>query len=138
MGITFLDTNVCLDLLAGRSPWHNEAETLIEWHIKNSRKIAISVISVSTLSYLLKKYHDSVNIKTVLQDLFQFTELLDVSEKMVKKAVSTSWSDIEDAIQYQCAIIHDVSCIVTRNNKDFYLSEIPVYNPVEWIEEFVQ
>lgn len=136
--MTFLDTNICLDLLAKRSPWHREAETMIEWHIKKSQKLAISVISIPTLSYLLKRYHNSVNIKSVLQDLFQFTDLLNVSEKMVKEAVSKSWNDIEDAIQHECAIIHNARCIITRNEKDFKLSEIPVFNPAEWIEEFVQ
>ena len=136
--MTFLDTNVCLDLLAKRSPWHNEAETLINWHINNSQKIAISVISVPMLSYLLKRYNKSINIKHVLQDLFQFAELLTVTDEMVKVAVSKSWNDIEDAIQHHCALTNQANCIITRNEKDFNLSEIPVFNPVEWIEEFVE
>lgn len=135
--MTFLDTNVCLDLLAKRSPWHQQTDRLIEWHIKESRSMAISVISVPTLSYLLKKYHNSVDIRDVLQQLFQFVELLEVTENMTKEALSTSWSDIEDAIQYKCSMHHQASCIITRNKRDFTLSEIPVYSPDEWIEEFI-
>lgn len=136
--MTFLDINVCLDFLGKRSPWHKEADQIIEWHIKNSRKLALSVISVPTLSYLLKRYHDTVNIKDVLLKFFRFTELLDVNEKMTREGVAGSWNDIEDAIQHECALYHRATCIITRNKKDFEFSEIPVFHPVEWINEFVQ
>jgi len=136
--MTFLDTNVCLDFLGKRSPWHKEADRIIEWHIKNSRELGLSVISVPTLTYLLKKYHDSVNIRDVLLNFFQFTELLDVNKKMITNGVTGSWKDIEDAIQYECAKFHKAVCIITRNKKDFNYSEIPVFHPIEWIEEFVQ
>lgn len=138
MGMTFLDTNVCLDFLGKRSPWHTEADQIIEWHIKNSRELALSVITVPTLSYLLKRYHDTVNIRDVILILFQFTELLDVNEKMMKNGVSRSWDDIEDAIEHECALYHQAECIITRNKKDFEFSEIPVFHPAEWIREFVQ
>ena len=136
--MTFLDTNVCLDFLGNRSPWHKESDQIIEWHIKNSRELALSVITVPTLSYLLKKYHDTVNIRDVLLNFFQFTELLDVNKKMIENGVSRSWDDIEDAIQYECALFHQATCIITRNKKDFKLAEMPVFQPVEWIEEFLQ
>lgn len=32
--MTFLDTNVCLDLIAKRSPWHEQAEVIVKYHIK--------------------------------------------------------------------------------------------------------
>lgn len=66
-----------------KKPCHTEADQIIEWHIKNSRELALSVITVPTLQYLLKRYHDTVNIGDVLLIFFQFTELLDVNEKMM-------------------------------------------------------
>lgn len=136
--MTFLDTNVCLDLLGKRSPWHKEADQIIEWHIKNSRKLALSVITVPALSYLLKKYHDNININDVMLDFFRFTDLLNVNESMTRNGVERAWDDIEDAIQHECALFHQATCIITRNKKDFKLAEIPVFHPVEWIEEFAQ
>lgn len=135
--MTFLDTNVCLDFLGNRSPWHKEADQIIEWHIKNSQKLAISVITVPTLSYLLKNYHDTVNIRDVLLEFFLFAELLNVNEKMTREGVAGMWDDIEDAIQHECALYHQAACIITRNKKDFELSEIPLFHPVEWIHEFI-
>jgi predicted nucleic acid-binding protein len=137
MGMTFLDTNVSLDFLGNRSPWHKEAEKIFRWHVKSTRKLSVSVITVSTLSYLLKRYHETVNVKDALLQFFQITELLDVNDRMIINAVESSWSDIEDAIQYKCALYHQATCIITRNKKDFKLAEIPVFHPVEWIEEFM-
>ena len=91
-----------------------------------------------TCSYLLMKYHNSEDIRNVLRQLFQLVELLDVTENMTKESVSSSWNDLEDAIQYQCALFHQATCIITRNKKDYTLSEIPIFSPEEWIQEFIQ
>lgn len=135
--MTFLDTNVCLDLLAKRSPWHSEAETLVDWHIRNSIRMGVSVLSVSTLSYLLKRHHHSIDIKTVLSDLFSITDLLSVTEQMTRSAVKKAWEDLEDAMQHECALSYHSNCLITRNKKDFLQSELPVYSPDEWIGEFL-
>lgn len=96
--MTFLDTNVCLDFLGNRSPWHKEADKIIEWHIKNSRKLALSVITVTTLSYLLERYRENVNIREVIGEFFRFTDLLGVNDKMTKYGLAGTWNDIEGAI----------------------------------------
>lgn len=136
--MTFLDTNVCLDFLGNRSPWHKEADKIIEWHIRNSRKLALSVITVPTLSYLLEKYHENVNIREVLVEFLRFSDLLSVNDKMTKDGLAGIWIDIEDAIQHECALYHQATCIITRNNKNFKFSKIPVFHPIEWVREFVE
>lgn len=135
--MTFLDTNICLDLLAMRSPWHSEAEILVDWHIRNSVRMGISVLSVSTLAYLLKRDHQFVKINEALNDLVEFTELLGLTEQMTKNALKKGWGDIEDAMQYECAWLNHSNCIITRNKKDFSKSELPVYSPDEWIVDFL-
>lgn len=136
--MTFLDTNVCLDFLGSRSPWHKEVEKILKWHVKNSRKLAMSVITVPTLSYLLERYHGDVNIREVLLEFMRFTDLLSVNDKMAKDGLAGKWSDIEDAIQHECALYHQATCIITRNKKNFGLSKIPVFHPIEWVHEFVE
>ena len=134
--MTFLDTNVCLDLLAKRSPWHNDAEKIAEYHIRHSLEMGISVISVPTLSFLLKKHHKEIEPSTVLDKMLTFLNLLDVNSRMTKTAIQSRWDDIEDAMQHECALVHSANCIITRNKKDFTKSLIPVLTPGEWLEEF--
>lgn len=42
--------------------------------------------------------------------------------------------DFEDAIQYETAVEGKCECIITRNKKDFYFSQIPVFTPEEFIK----
>lgn len=134
--MTFLDTNVCLDLISGRSPWHKDAEKLVSIHIVQSLKIGISVISIPTLAYLLERHHTSVSVNQSLEHILTFMELLDVNKEMTLSAIHGEWSDIEDAIQHECAIYYGAGCIITRNKKVFSRAQIPVFTPGEWIQEF--
>lgn len=42
------------------------------------------------------------------------------------KALNAQWSDFEDACVYQCAVSAKADVIITRNQKDFEKSAIPV------------
>ena len=134
--MTFLDTNVCLDLISRRSPWHTAAEKLISTHIIKSIPVGVSVISIPTIAYLLDKHYKTIKTKDTLRQMMLLIDLLDVNKKITETAIFSSWADIEDAIQYGCAIYHRANCIVTRNKKDFKKSNIPVFTPDEWLIEF--
>ena len=135
--MTFLDTNVCLDLLTKRSPWHQSAETIIRYHLEQSMEIGISIISIPTIAYLLEKHHPNIEISEVLENIFTFLDVLDVTGEMTRRALAKSWADVEDSIQHECALHNAAQVIITRNKKDFAGSEIPVFTPDEWIELFI-
>jgi len=134
--LTFLDTNICLDLLAKRSPWHDDAEQLVEFHIKKCMKLGVSTISIPILTFLLNRYHKEIDTKNVLCNLIKFIDLLDVNRKMTEAAINSTWKDIEDCMQYECARYHNALMIITRNKQDFNQSEIPVMTSAEWVKEF--
>jgi predicted nucleic acid-binding protein len=134
--MTFLDTNICLDLIAKRSPWHVDAEKLVKKHIFMSMPLGMSVISIPVLAYLLKRHHKAINIEESLFYLTTFLNILDVNQNMAKRAIHLSWPDIEDAIQYECAFSYKAGCIITRNKTDFKLSLIPVLTAGEWNNQF--
>lgn len=134
--MTFLDTNICLDLIAKRSPWHKDAEILVKTHVTGAQRMGISVLTIPTLAFLLEKYQQSVTIDTAMKNILQLFEILDVTGDMVKQAIDNNWKDLEDAIQHECATQHKAECIITRNKKDFKESEIPVLTPTEWLQLF--
>ena len=45
-----------------------------------------------------------------------------------------AWNDYEDGLQYLCAMNSKSDIIITRNKKDFKLSNIPVYTPQEFLD----
>ena len=52
----------------------------------------------------------------------------------MKSALSSGFTDFEDALQYCSAQTVDADCIVTRNKKDFSASEILVYDLDEFMD----
>lgn len=135
--MTFLDINVCLDLLVNRSPWHGLVERIIQFHIYNNFELGVSVISIPTLAYLVDRHHKEYNSKEVLREFSEFVQFLQVDSDQSIKSIFSDWYDLEDAMQYHCASFHNAQMIITRNTKDFKLSTIPVLHPEEWAKTFI-
>ena len=51
----------------------------------------------------------------------------------VRQALDSPFTDFEDALQYFSALAANADVIVTRNESDFEHSEIPVYNPSQFL-----
>ncbi|MEX2478029.1 MAG: PIN domain-containing protein [Gracilimonas sp.] len=135
--MTFLDTNICLDFLVKRSPWHETADKIIRFHINNHFEMGVSVISIPTLAYLIDRHHKEYESSEILKEFSEFIHFLEVDSSQTKKAIFSDWNDLEDAMQFQCAFSNKVQTIITRNTKDFQLSTIPVFHPKEWAKTFI-
>jgi predicted nucleic acid-binding protein len=135
--MTFLDTNICLDLLVKRSLWHGVVERIIQFHIQNNFEMGVSVISIPTLAHLIDRHHKQYSSKEVLREFSEFVEFLKVDSAQSMRSIFSNWNELEDAMQYQCASSHNAQMIITRNTKDFRLSTIPVFHPEEWAKTFI-
>lgn len=135
--MTFLDTNICLDLLVKRSPWHELVERITQFHIYNNFEMGVSVISIPILTYLIDRHHKKYHSKKVLKSFAEFVQVLDVNGDQTLNAIYSDWNDLEYAMQFQCAQFHNAQTIITRNAKDFKLSTIPVFHPEEWTKTFI-
>ncbi len=69
---------------------------------------------------------------TMISELFNIVEN---NGKQIKKALALNASDFEDALQYRCAKDAGCDCIITRNQKDFSFSNIPVLSASEYLEQ---
>lgn len=132
--MTFLDANVCIDVLARREPWYRDSSNLFRVHILEHHTMGTSVIIAATLLYLLQRHHKDVDPVPAFRDFRKMVTLLSVDEEMVDQAADAGWNDPEDAIQYQCALMHGADAIITRNKADFNHSVIPVLSPSEWLK----
>ncbi|MGL5921833.1 type II toxin-antitoxin system VapC family toxin [Chroococcidiopsis sp.] len=66
-------------------------------------------------------------IAQVLADL----NICAVSREVLEQALALNFQDFEDAVQYACAMMHNVDAIVTRDRAGFVNAEIPVVLPEE-------
>ena len=60
--------------------------------------------------------------------------VLSVNDKIIELALSSSFADFEDAIQFHAAIENNVSILLTRNLKDFKKATIPVMTPQQYLK----
>lgn len=128
----FIDTNIIVDLIADRKPFSKYAIQLFQKAELKEIELFTSSHSIATTHYLLKKYLEEKELRTVLYGLFEYLQVIAVDEAILKKCLRSSHKDFEDSIQIHCAsTIEKIDCIVTRNTKDFKSSEIPAYNPDE-------
>lgn len=130
----FLDTNILVDLIADRKPFSKHAIEIFKKAEDKKIQLFTSSHSIATTHYLLKKYIEEKELRVVLIGLLDFLDVIPVDMDVLKKGLRSKHRDFEDAIQILCASsFQGIEFIVTRNTKDFKLSEIPVLTPDEMI-----
>lgn len=129
-----IDTNVVLDLLMERVPFVDAAETVFDAAYRGEIKLFLSALSYSNIYYIMRpkfgKKHTLEGLRLLMRTLF----VLPVDANVIKEALASDFTDFEDAIQYYSAVRSGVvDGIITRNGKDFRLSEISIVNPTDFL-----
>lgn len=129
----FLDTNVVLDLLAHRLPFYESVAKIATLADQGKVTLVVSALSYSTVNYFLSKYENYEIAQNKLRRFRVISEVSDLNEVIIDKALNANFRDFEDALQYFGAIQAVCGVIITRNAKDFKASAIPVMTPDEYI-----
>ncbi len=122
----FIDTDIVLDLLSERLPFYTYSARLFTLADKGEIDLYLSSLAFNNIDYLLSKQHGKAESRRILSQFKLLINVLAVDDKIISLALSSSFPDFEDAIQYFCAIENNLSVLVTRNLKDYKLAEIPV------------
>lgn len=128
------DTDVLLDFLFDRKPFSDQTLTLLL--ACQEKKIIgyLTPIIFSNIYYILRQQASDAYVKEKLGTLLSIVRVLPMNEQTVHLAISSSFKDIEDAMQYFCALKNaNIDAILTRNTKDYKKSVIPVFLPSEWL-----
>lgn len=132
------DTNVVLDVLLNRQPWVIEAQQL--WDLMDEGQIQgyVSAITLSNMFYLARKLKGlEVAYELVWLCLDTF-EICPVDRPALEAAAHIEHggtSDFEDNIQIVNAVDKNVNGIVTRDKSGFRSSAVPVFTPVELLDQ---
>ena len=130
----FIDTNIMLDLLGERLPYYDSIAKIATLADRGEVSIVVSALSYSTVAYLLSKYESTEKVKAKLRKFKIISEISDLDEKTIEKGLNSNFSDFEDSLQYFCALKSDCNVILTRNQKDFKESNIPVMSANEYLK----
>lgn len=129
-----VDTNVIIDLLLNREG-ADAAAVLLDGAERGEYKLSLCSLSYTNIYYSLRKYLSHDKRISCLSQLCDVLHTVPVDGFVVSMALQSGWRDFEDAVQYSSAVSSKtVDGIITRNEKDFLLSEIPVINPLEFLK----
>lgn len=126
----FLDTNILLDFLTDRKPFSEQAALLFQLAKNGQIKLHVAAISFNNIYYIVRQVQNHTKTIELLKSLAQLAEIIAVNDTVLKQALSSGFKDFEDAVQnFAAASISDMEAIITRNQKDFKNSDLPVLSP---------
>lgn len=131
--VVFLDTNVVLDLLGEREPFYFSAAKIATMADRGDITLVVSALSYSTVFYILSKFEGSDTARNKMRKFKVIAQTSDLTDQIVEKALASDFPDFEDALQYYCAIQSNCKILITRNERDFKASSIPVMTPDEYL-----
>lgn len=133
MQTLFLDTNIVIDLLAGREPFVKDTQALFTLADKGEVKLQISALSFANASYAIAKHYPVGDAKIYLQRFKVLVTILALDDKAIELALASDFKDIEDGFQYFIALANGADVLITRNKKDFSKASIPVLTAAEYL-----
>jgi len=131
-----IDTNVILDILLNRKPWHENASLLYVLAQRNIITGYISASSITDIFYVTQKEQGKTTAKEALKRLLNVFYPANVKDKDIYQALALDWEDFEDSVQFVVGTNLSVDFIVTRNTKDFSSSHIDVATPEQFLRFF--
>lgn len=132
----FLDTDVILDFIMKREPFHLASSSILELAKQDAVKVYASASCFTNLYYVFRKIAGGNKAKQAISSMLLYLNILDVNGHVIKISLESSFSDFEDAVQYYTAINNKMDILVTRNISDYILDDIPVMLPEEFLKTF--
>lgn len=125
-----LDTNVILDALLQRPPWHNEADAILQASARTCG-CAATVLSLATTFYVGRKIVGNESARIGIQKYLAAFTILRIDKQTLIDADGLPGGDFEDNIQIAAAVTATLDAIITRNVRDFAQSPVPAWEPAE-------
>lgn len=129
----FLDTNVIIDVIASREPFIEDSRKVLSLCERGQAEGVMSALTLCTISYVLRKFAAPGTLRRQIRDLRNLLPPVDLTTQLLDRAISSTISDFEDAVQFYSAVYCDADCIITRNAKDFPQDDIPVLSPTAFL-----
>jgi predicted nucleic acid-binding protein len=130
-----IDTNVVLDLLLGREPFVETAILLFDQIEQGNLEGYIAATTITNIFYIIRKTEGREVALAAIHRLLIGLQFCAVDRQTIETALSLGLKDFEDSIQLACATLSHLDAIVTRDQKDFIGSNLPIYSPTEFLNQ---
>jgi predicted nucleic acid-binding protein len=126
-----LDTNVILDAMLQRTPWHVQADAILREGSKGHVTCATTSLSLATIFYVGRKVVGTAAARSVVRQYLSAFVILPVDKQALLDADAFAGVDFEDNILIAAAVTASLDAIITRDATDFAHSPIPAWDPTE-------
>ena len=134
--VLLIDSNIILDVLQKREPHFKLSHIIYRMCEQKFVDGYISTLTFTNIIYIMRKVIVKRKVNDFYKSMKKIFTFIDFTEKDIEKAADMEWADFEDAIQYVSAEKANADFIITRNVKDFELTEIQAIMPEEFIIKF--
>ena len=132
----FVDTNVVLDLLQYREPWIHDTIVLFQMAKEMEVELIVSDLTFINVIYIAGKNFDKKKLHETLVGLKKLVSVVSIGNACIEQALNEDFVDFEDAVQYFAAKREKADFILSRDAKGFKMSDIPVMNVSEFLDNF--
>ncbi len=134
MNKIFIDCDIILDLLTTRKPHYRHAAQLFSLIETGKIKGYVSPLVFANVHYVLRKFGSNHKAIISLNKLNMLVDIIPIDKKVINLALTSTFKDFEDAIQYYTALQHDISHLITRNKKDYKDSNLIICTAEEFLK----
>ena len=127
--ITVFDTNVILDVLLEHPPFSEPAAKLLSRAERGEIQGFVCATTITTIFYLARKAVGRTHARRQVGDLLSILDVAPVNRAVLEGAAQSEIGDFEDAVIVESARQVQAQIILTRNERDFARSPIPVHSP---------
>lgn len=131
-----IDTCIVMDFLQHREPFAEDAKSIFRSAACEQFTGCITAKSATDIYYLTHRCtHSDKEARKKLNSLLSIISMLDSAAVDVFHALSSETTDFEDAVMIETTSRSHVDCIITRNQKDYQKSSVPVFSPAEFLQQ---
>jgi len=129
-----IDTCVVIDVLQHREPFWEDSYHFFLSIANRHAEGFLTAKSFTDIYYLTHRVtHNDKEARKILSTLLIPFGLLDTAGIDCRRVLSSESGDFEDAVMIETARREGLDCIVTRNQKDYQKSPIPIYTPADFL-----
>lgn len=134
MDNVLLDSDVLLDILLARVPFGLDALRVLDLCKKGKVRGFTTAVIIANVNYIAKKEHSSKVVRRNINALIKILDIVVIPKSIILKALASSFTDFEDALQNYAAVnTGKISFILTRNVKDYKHSILDVMTPKDYL-----
>jgi predicted nucleic acid-binding protein len=128
------DTNILVDVALARKPFAKASLECWTRSIEFGELPFVAPHSLATFYYLVENVHGADRARLAVEDLLETGHVVEFGHADAVGSLELACKDFEDAMIVSAAVRAEVEAIITRNEKDFCGSPIPVFTPEDYLK----